>query len=187
MSRKRKVTPELIRHAKSLFARKLPPREIVSRLDVSDSTVYMIRALGFDYDAYIAYSRLSNADRPAYLAKRVSELASARRSYSASQNRRIAVQSRSDVPDVLLNQARCEKCGQVLTSTFTHHFVQCPCPNHAFTDGGHEYVRQGAVDLGLVTDLSVYGYTPQELATIVAKRAKAMPFATYIKHKFSHA
>ena len=36
-----------------------------------------------------------------------------------------------------------------------HHFVRCSC-GEIFTDGGHDYVRQGANDLNNLVDMSEY-------------------------------
>ena len=41
-------------------------------------------------------------------------------------------------------------------SEYRHDFVQCGCPNQAFTDGGLTYQRVGAMDLDRVEDLSVW-------------------------------
>ena len=39
-----------------------------------------------------------------------------------------------------MSKAKCLQCGQILESTYRHHFVQCDCPNQSFLDGGNDYV-----------------------------------------------
>jgi len=50
-----------------------------------------------------------------------------------------------------MNKIRCEVCREELISESVHHFVECHCDNKAFTDGGDEYQRIGAMDLSKVT------------------------------------
>lgn len=42
----------------------------------------------------------------------------------------------------LKNQARCLKCGTVITSTHRHDFRYCQC-KAIFVDGGNDYWRRG--------------------------------------------
>ena len=57
---------------------------------------------------------------------------------------------------LIRNVVKCLVCGQILESKHRHHYVKCKCDNEAFTDGGTIYVRLGAVDLGLIENLSEY-------------------------------
>lgn len=43
------------------------------------------------------------------------------------------------------NAAKCKVCGEVIESTFRHHFVTCSCGNLS-VDGGHDYIRRGFRD-----------------------------------------
>lgn len=49
-----------------------------------------------------------------------------------------------------MNKLLCLVCNTTLESKSRHDFQQCTCPNEAFTDGGEDYQRYGAVDLDLV-------------------------------------
>lgn len=42
---------------------------------------------------------------------------------------------------ILLNQAKCTKCGGIITSMHRHHYVQCKCESIA-VDGGMDYLRR---------------------------------------------
>jgi hypothetical protein len=42
---------------------------------------------------------------------------------------------------VLVNKARCKKCGDVIDSRHVHDFVRCGCGAIA-VDGGREYLRR---------------------------------------------
>lgn len=54
------------------------------------------------------------------------------------------------------NSIKCLGCGEVLVSKDRHDFVQCGCPNQAFTDGGLAYQRFVAMDLDKLEDLIVW-------------------------------
>lgn len=43
---------------------------------------------------------------------------------------------------ILRNAIRCQHCGDVIESTFRHHFVNCSC-GYCSVDGGHDYMRHG--------------------------------------------
>lgn len=43
---------------------------------------------------------------------------------------------------LIKNSLKCRKCGDVITSRFTHDFVSCKC-GAIFVDGGLEYMRYG--------------------------------------------
>ena len=45
---------------------------------------------------------------------------------------------------------KCLKCGAILESKHRHDFVQCPCENESFVDGGNDYTRIGGKDLKLI-------------------------------------
>ncbi len=40
-----------------------------------------------------------------------------------------------------LNRALCKKCGEVVESTYTHHYVRCSCGAIA-VDGGYDYFKR---------------------------------------------
>ena len=55
---------------------------------------------------------------------------------------------------ILRNAIRCNHCGDVIESTYRHDFRMCRCGS-VFVDGGHDYLRRGAVNgPGDYTDLS---------------------------------
>lgn len=37
---------------------------------------------------------------------------------------------------------KCLKCGEIIESTYKHHFKECSCGN-VFVDGGNDYLRFG--------------------------------------------
>lgn len=46
-----------------------------------------------------------------------------------------------------MNRVKCLECGEILVSKFRHDYQECSCDNHAFTDGGDDYIRCGAMRL----------------------------------------
>lgn len=52
-----------------------------------------------------------------------------------------AVRRKYNIGDVFLNQARCLKCGDVITSSHRHDFVWCNCKSLA-VDGGSAYTKR---------------------------------------------
>ncbi len=56
---------------------------------------------------------------------------------------------------ILHNKAYCKLCKDVIESKSRHHFVECSC-GEIFTDGGHDYIRQGAKNLDNLVDMSEY-------------------------------
>lgn len=42
---------------------------------------------------------------------------------------------------IILNQAKCLRCGDIVTSTHRHDFVWCSCESIA-VDGGKDYLRR---------------------------------------------
>jgi len=53
------------------------------------------------------------------------------------------------------NLAKCLICEDVIESLYRHDFVSCSCGN-IFTDGGREYIRQGAYKFDKMKDVSEY-------------------------------
>lgn len=51
------------------------------------------------------------------------------------------------------NAAECTKCGDTVESTHRHDFRACKC-GEIFVDGGREYLRRGATDLGNIIERS---------------------------------
>lgn len=60
-----------------------------------------------------------------------------------------------DAPKILFNRARCRKCGTFLESKHVHDMQTCAC-GAVSIDGGLEYIRQLAVDLNDIEDLTEY-------------------------------
>ena len=56
---------------------------------------------------------------------------------------------------VTRNRCQCRLCDDIIESRHRHDFVSCKC-GEIFTDGGREYIRRGANDLGNIIDLSEY-------------------------------
>ena len=54
---------------------------------------------------------------------------------------------------IIKNAARCLKCHTVIESKHRHDWRACKCGN-IFVDGGLDYLRAGAQDMGLFQDLS---------------------------------
>lgn len=42
---------------------------------------------------------------------------------------------------ILRNAIRCRHCGDVIETTFRHHFVTCSC-RYCSVDGGYDYMRR---------------------------------------------
>lgn len=40
------------------------------------------------------------------------------------------------------NIIKCNHCGDVIESTYRHHFIECSC-GCCFNDGGKDYLRRG--------------------------------------------
>lgn len=55
---------------------------------------------------------------------------------------------------IVLNRARCKRCGTEPVSTHRHHLASCQCGG-IFVDGGRDYLRRGAEDLDLLEDTSI--------------------------------
>ena len=54
---------------------------------------------------------------------------------------------------LVINRIKCNKCGDVIESTYTHDFKWCKC-HSVFVDGGLDYARRGG-NLEDITELSV--------------------------------
>lgn len=57
---------------------------------------------------------------------------------------------------IIRNRAKCLVCGEIIESTFRHHYVECSCGN-LFIDGGKDYSRIGYRD-GEDSYISMVGY-----------------------------
>ena len=56
---------------------------------------------------------------------------------------------------IKVNRIRCRKCGDVITSEYTHDFRTCRCGAVA-VDGGKSYLERTAMDLNDYDELSEY-------------------------------
>jgi hypothetical protein len=54
---------------------------------------------------------------------------------------------------VIVNQAQCKLCGDIIESKYGHDYVRCKCGEIA-VDGGKGYLRRTAGDLANIIDLS---------------------------------
>jgi len=63
---------------------------------------------------------------------------------------------RRKVKNLLINQAQCKLCRDIIRSKHRHDFVSCKC-GEISVDGGTSYVRRLAKDLDNIIDLSIYG------------------------------
>ena len=43
---------------------------------------------------------------------------------------------------ILVNKAKCNKCGDIIESMYRTHYVTCSCGNLS-VDGGKDYIRRG--------------------------------------------
>jgi len=51
------------------------------------------------------------------------------------------------------NKAQCKLCGEIIESKHIHHYVRCTC-GEISVDGGKDYLRRGAKNLGNIIELS---------------------------------
>lgn len=56
---------------------------------------------------------------------------------------------------IIKNQIKCNHCGDILTSNFTHEFKWCSCKT-VFIDGGLSYPRRGFTKPTDYEELSIY-------------------------------
>lgn len=64
--------------------------------------------------------------------------------------------TRQDHLIIVRNAIKCLACNKTIESKDRHDYRTCGCPNQAMVDGGHDYLRRGAVDLKLIEDWSEY-------------------------------
>lgn len=55
---------------------------------------------------------------------------------------------------ILLNRAKCLRCGDLIFSASVHDYRQCTCGN-IFVDGGMEYIRHGFIDKSMYENKSL--------------------------------
>lgn len=55
---------------------------------------------------------------------------------------------------IITNKIKCNHCGDIITSTFTHDFQTCSC-GRVSVDGGHSYLKRSFCERDDFTDLSV--------------------------------
>ncbi len=46
---------------------------------------------------------------------------------------------------ILVNRAKCSRCGDIIESKYRHDFVTCSC-GAIFVDGGFDYLRRGYLE-----------------------------------------
>lgn len=61
---------------------------------------------------------------------------------------------------IIKNVIRCNHCGDVLESAYTHDFKTCKCGTVS-VDGGHDYLRRCFNTLDDFTDLSLFKNTDE--------------------------
>ena len=49
----------------------------------------------------------------------------------------------------------CTSCGKILVSWSVHNYKTCGCPNKTMIDGGSEYLRYGAKDMGRIQIVTI--------------------------------
>lgn len=70
-----------------------------------------------------------------------------------------AIRCKYNIGDVFLNQAKCLKCGDVITSSHRHDFIWCSCKSLA-VDGGSAYSKRLFNKIDEWEELSIY-YTAE--------------------------
>lgn len=63
---------------------------------------------------------------------------------------------------LVYNAVKCDCCGKVIQSKFTHDYVKCGCDNETFVDGGLSYCRFGGKDMTKVISAALYENDPIE-------------------------
>ena len=61
--------------------------------------------------------------------------------------------TKPEPPKILLNAARCRKCGTIVMSLRRHDFAPCEC-KAIFVDGGYDYLRYGGEDTAFDADFA---------------------------------
>jgi hypothetical protein len=56
---------------------------------------------------------------------------------------------------ILSNKAKCNKCGDIIESKYTHDFVSCKC-GAISVDGGKEYLKRSAMNFNDLIEMSEY-------------------------------
>ena len=54
---------------------------------------------------------------------------------------------------IIVNKAKCRKCGEIIESKYRHDFVTCKCGTIAI-DGGKDYLKRSAKDFNDIIELS---------------------------------
>ena len=58
---------------------------------------------------------------------------------------------------VMVNKAKCKKCGEILESKFNHDFKTCSCKSLS-VDGGLDYIRRSCKDKNLYEEMSEFEF-----------------------------
>lgn len=66
-----------------------------------------------------------------------------------------AIRRKYNIGDIFLNQAKCLKCNDVITSSHRHDFVWCSCKSLA-VDGGSAYSKRLFNKIDEWEELSIY-------------------------------
>lgn len=56
---------------------------------------------------------------------------------------------------IILNQAKCLVCGEILESRFRHDYKTCSCGSLS-VDGGHDYISRAYKEEGCFKELSQF-------------------------------
>lgn len=70
---------------------------------------------------------------------------------------------------LILNRAKCLKCGDVIESVHVHDFVTCSCLNLS-VDGGLAYAKRSFGDINSFEEMSIYDDQPFEIIRQHIKR-----------------
>lgn len=71
---------------------------------------------------------------------------------------------------IVYNAVTCLECGETLESMHVHDYKTCSCDNQAMVDGGHDYVRYGAMSLDKVAHEVLYDDDDFEIVRRFHKR-----------------
>lgn len=66
----------------------------------------------------------------------------------------------NDARQIIHNRAKCNACGDVISSRSRYNFQRCKC-GETFVDGGTFYLRRGFGEKGF-TEMSVFAVSPEE-------------------------
>lgn len=64
---------------------------------------------------------------------------------------------------IVYNAVKCEECKEIIQSYHGHDYKTCSCDNQAMVDGGLNYARYGAVDMGKITKITYTTGDPFDL------------------------